>query len=74
MSLFEEVIKECVSYIWDELQADTIRIDLYHYQQKDTDGLFKSELKANPDIKEALIMKKQGFKWKTMLNTVDGRH
>lgn len=59
---FDDALKMAVNFIWHEMYAETIRIDLYHF--KDESGA----LKANQDIKVSLGMEKKGFKWKTMLN------
>ena len=64
---FGPAILAVVDFIWKELNADTIRIDLYHYKENE-----ESVAKANIDIKEALVMKKQGFKWKTLINDMSG--
>jgi hypothetical protein len=71
MQIFPQALDVCLGYIWDKLQANSIRIDLYHYQQTDSDGLFKA-CKANNLIKEYLIMNKKGFKWKTLINDQTG--
>ena len=59
---FVAALKVVIEFIWSQLNAATIRVDLYHFT--DADG----KLQANPDIKEALSMKRQGFKWKTLIN------
>jgi len=35
---------------------------LYHFSESD------GQLKANAEIKDALMMEKKGFKWKTLIN------
>ena len=66
-SLLEEAIKEASSFIFGTLGADTIRVDLFHFNQGED-----NKLMANAFVKEALIMKKQGYKWKSMMNESDG--
>jgi len=45
--------------------ADSIRIDLCHMKDE---GNPDSKLQADAEIKAALGMNRQGFKWKTLLN------
>ena len=63
--LFPSAVKATNEFIWTNLNADTIRIDLYHY--KDTSEP-DAQLKACNEIKDALSMNRQGFKWKTLIN------
>ena len=66
---FSPAISAIVEFIWNELNADTIRIDLYHYKDGD-----ETVPKANVMIKDALSMKRQGFKWKTLINDPETGH
>ena len=54
------------NYIFEQLGADTIRIDLYHFLDE-ADPNAKVQ-KADSDVKEALIQQKKGYKWKTLIN------
>lgn len=63
---FGLLLKLAVQFIWDNLHADTIRVDLYHYSEEEG-----STLKASTFIKEALSMQKKGFKWKSIMNDPD---
>lgn len=58
---YENLVKESANFIWDNTFADCIRADLYHFKQDD-------KIQADTFVKEAFIMKKMGFKWKTMIN------
>jgi hypothetical protein len=60
---FDEALKAAVEFIWHQMYAETIRIDLYHFKDEES-----GKLQANQDIKVSLGMEKKGFKWKTMLN------
>ena len=60
---FNDALKCAVDYIWQQMYAETIRIDLYHFKDEES-----GTLKANQEIKDSLGMQKKGFKWKTMLN------
>ena len=51
-----------INFIWHEMFAETIRIDLCHF--KDETGA----MKTNQEIKDSLGMQKKGFKWKTLIN------
>lgn len=63
MAMYPDALKQLLEFIWQKLNADTIRIDLYHFALE-----AEGQLKANAEIKEALVMKKLGFKWKTLIN------
>lgn len=63
---FSLLLKLAVQFIWDNLHADTVRIDLYHYTEEEG-----GTLKASTFIKDALSMQKKGFKWKSIMNDPD---
>jgi hypothetical protein len=50
-----------LDYIWRNLYADNIRIDLYHFT---TEGKWGTDA----ELKAALIQEKRGFKWKSLIN------
>jgi hypothetical protein len=62
----EEAVVKVSNYIFEKMGADAIRIDLYHFLDKD-DPNAKVQ-KADAEVKEALIQNKKGYKWKTLLN------
>lgn len=64
-SKFEEALKLAVAFIWENLNPDTIRVDLYHFRPE---GDTQTNLAADMEIKTALGMAKKGFKWKTLIN------
>ena len=51
------------------MQADTIRVDLYHFRPENDQS---ANLSADAEIKGALGMAKKGFKWKTLINDPSG--
>jgi hypothetical protein len=59
-----------VHFIWENLYADTIRVDVYHFRPE---GDTESNLGADLEIKTALGMAKKGFKWKTLINDTTGK-
>jgi hypothetical protein len=69
-SKFSEALKAVTEYIWQNLYADTIRVDLYHFRPE---GDTTSNPSADNDIKTALGMEKKGFKWKTLINDPSGK-
>lgn len=64
------MINLAVDYIWNKVNADTIRVDLYHFKDE---GSQDQAVKASNEIKEALSMKRAGFKWKTLINDPTGQ-
>jgi len=69
-SKFEEALQIAVEFIWENLYADTIRIDVFHFRPE---GEPESNLGADLEIKTALGMAKKGFKWKTLINDPTGK-
>ena len=61
-SRFEEALQLVLQHLWTSIPCDTIRIDLYHFDQPN------GQQAADADIKAMLQMNKKGFKWKTLLN------
>ena len=59
---FEEALQLVLQHLWKSIPCDTIRIDLYHFDQPN------GQQAADADIKAMLQMNKKGFKWKTLLN------
>lgn len=62
---FSKALDMALDYIWKNLYADTVRIDLYHFEH---DG----KLQTDQQLKAALIMEKKGFKWKSLINKDGG--
>jgi len=53
------------------MPADSIRVDLFHMRDEmDTESKI---LQTDSEIKDALVMNKKGFRWKTLLNDKNGR-
>ena len=67
---FEQALLMAVQFIWENLYADTIRVDVYHFRPE---GDTESNLGADLEIKTALGMAKKGFKWKTLINDTTGK-
>ena len=65
-SQFSVALNMALDYIWTNLYADTVRIDLYHFEHE---GKFQTD----QEIKAALIMQKKGFKWKSLINQGVGK-
>lgn len=66
---YPEMLSLVVDYIWNKSNADTIRVDLYHFKEEGNDD---SNIKASNEIKDALSMNRLGFKWKTLINDPSG--
>jgi hypothetical protein len=62
---FKDILMETIDFIWEKLNPDTIRLDIYHFRDKNAP---QSSMRADPDIKAAIAMEKKGFKWKTLIN------
>lgn len=60
MELLGPALQATLASVW-ALDADTVRVDLCHFGEA-------GQLKASNEVKEILSMKKQGFKWKTLIN------
>jgi hypothetical protein len=58
---FEVGLQMALEYIWTNLYADNIRIDLYHFKE---DG----KMGTDTQLKAALIQERRGFKWKSLIN------
>jgi hypothetical protein len=69
-SRFSDALKVATDFIWQNLYADTIRLDLYHFRPE---GDSTGNPGADNDIKTALGMEKKGFKWKTLINDPSGK-
>lgn len=65
MASFQDALNLVLHFIWTNLDCDTVRIDLYHYEQM-MNGSMKQQ--ANAELKTVLAMNKKGFKWKTLQN------
>ena len=59
---FPEALKLVCDFIWKEMGADTIRLDLYHFLDQVPDA----KLSCNKFIEKSLSMARKGFKWKTL--------
>ncbi len=60
MENYADVIQLCLTYIWENIYCQNIRIELLHLLQEN--GRFQAE----PEIKK--LFASQGFKWKTLSN------
>jgi hypothetical protein len=60
-SQFPVALKMALDYIWKNLYASTTRIDLYHFEHE-------GKYQTDQQLKEALIMEKRGFRWKSLIN------
>jgi hypothetical protein len=69
-SKFSDALLLATDFIWQNLYADTIRVDLHHFRPENDPA-------GNPgtdnEIKTALGMAKKGFKWKTLINDPTGK-
>jgi hypothetical protein len=67
---YKEALDMVLDYVWRSLQADNVRLDLYHYRPEGADH--SAQLDVNADLKPILAMNRRGFKWKTLKNSSDG--
>ena len=54
-----------LKHAWTIMQADTVRVDLHHFQDASKPD---QAMQADPEIKTILAMNRRGFKWKTLIN------
>jgi len=57
----ETILDMAIDYIWKNMHCSAVRMNLYHFKAPDSE-----QLKADPDMKKMLKVKK--FKWKTVIN------
>lgn len=62
---FEECLQLVLKHAWTVLKADTIRLDLHHFQDASKPDSAKQ---ADPEVKAIVAMNRKGFKWKTLIN------
>lgn len=67
--LYAQVVKEAANFIFNEINADTIRVDIHHYKATEAaDAKFVSSAL----VKDCFGMQRKGFRWKTVINAQDG--
>ena len=60
-----EALQLVVDFAWNNMCADTIRLDLFHFiNQNEPDA----KLAADGFLKGVFGMNRRGFKWKTVIN------
>jgi len=60
---FEEAIKVALTYIWNNTQAEEVRIGLYHFKHMEN-GVEKEQV--DEDYKN--VLKKLNFRWKQVIS------
>ena len=63
---FLDALHLVLKHVWTALKADTVRIDLYHFEDESNPG----PVQADKEIKAELGMNRRGFKWKTLINDI----
>lgn len=63
---FLDALHLVLKHAWTALKADTVRIDLYHFEDESNPG----QVQADKEIKADLGMNRRGFKWKTLINDI----
>lgn len=62
---YAQVVKESANYIFNEINADTIRVDIQHYKATQAED---AKFTVSTFVKDCFGMQRKGFRWKTMIN------